>query len=177
MGPWAWFRYIFGKKSFQLQQRMSNAQRLDQGSSWASICRSRFVAQLALSQLQNPAYSLALFAVCIVEWSIARGRSFYNAAVTWYKSDIPHLLGGYALPLLWLHTPQLRLGVTTVAGCIYPLSRCGISYTYIYNMHAWLKYVLVTVHRLMTWQPNRSLQSYGDQHWHLIRWSQLPFLG
>ncbi len=28
-----------------------------------SICRSRLVAQLALSRLQNPAYCLALFAV------------------------------------------------------------------------------------------------------------------
>ncbi len=31
--PWAWFRYIFAKKTLQLQQGMSNAQRLDQGSS------------------------------------------------------------------------------------------------------------------------------------------------
>ena len=59
-----------------------------------------------------------------------RGRSFYNAAVTWYKSDIPYLRGGYA-PLPWLHTPRLRLRVTTVAediwvhillvGVVYPI--------------------------------------------------------
>ncbi len=39
---------------------------------------------------------LFFFAVYIVDWIVARGRSFYSAAVTWYKSDIPHLLGGYA---------------------------------------------------------------------------------
>ncbi len=37
IGPWAWFRYISVKKSLQLQQGTSNAQRLDQGSSWASV--------------------------------------------------------------------------------------------------------------------------------------------
>ena len=25
--------------------------------------------------------------ICIVDWIVARGRSFYSAAVTWYKSD------------------------------------------------------------------------------------------
>ncbi len=43
----------------------------------------------------------------------------YSAAVTWYKSDIHHTyeedMHPVYPPLPWLHTPWLRLGVTTVA--------------------------------------------------------------
>ncbi len=71
-----------------------------------SICRSWRVAQLALRHI---IVFLFLHAVCIVDWIVASGRSFYSAAITWYKSDMPHLLGGY------------------IMGAYLSL-RCGISY-------------------------------------------------
>ncbi len=98
-----------------------------------SICRSRLVAQLALSQLQNPA-SLALFAVCIVEWSVARGRSFImllsrgiSQIYHTYEEDMHPVYP----PLSWLHTPRSNHGSGGYMGA-YPPRRCGtcISYTY-----------------------------------------------
>ncbi len=50
------YRYIFAKKSLQLQQAERDVECTTLGPrKLLSICRSRCVAQLALSRLQNPA--------------------------------------------------------------------------------------------------------------------------
>ena len=68
------------------------------------------------------------------------GGSFYSAAVTWYKSDMPHLLGGYA-PYISSATvvtypsapPRSNHGSGGYMGA-YPPLRCAWYILYLYFM-------------------------------------------
>ncbi len=96
-----------------------------------SICRSRLVAQLALSRLQNPA--LVLLFLQYASWSesllgggpfiVLRSRGISQIYHT-YSEDMHPV---YPL-LLWLHTPRSNHGSGGYMGA-YPPRRCGISYT------------------------------------------------
>ncbi len=91
MGPWVWFRYIFGKKiSFQLHA----ARDVECTSLGPRKLRASVGVDLLLnySSFTATKSSIVLQYASWSELSVARGRSFYNAAVTWYKSDIPYTL-------------------------------------------------------------------------------------
>ncbi len=60
MGPWAWFRYILPRRAAVECTTLGPRKLL-------SICRSRLVAQLALSRLQNPLF------LQYASWSVGGG--------------------------------------------------------------------------------------------------------